>query len=150
MTYQVTVKTENQKALIGLFEDRQAFKAIIDAEILLSDKIDRQELIDRATARVRPIDRYLRNDRGYRPALEARIAATVKAYDMSDVFEPIEGEDPYNLPVLKFTLPAQRRAAAGLLTRAMIELIEFLFQHKDPETNWARGEDLGYKSPDKE
>lgn len=142
MTYQVTVSNDNQKALVGLFEEHEAFKVVIDAEVLLSESIDRQELIDRVTARIRPIHRYLRKNRDYRRALEVGVISTLKALDMSDVFEPIEGEDSFNLPVLKYNLTAQRRAAAGLLSKAKIELIEYLFQHKDPETNWARGEDL--------
>lgn len=142
MTYQVTVQNENQIALAGLFEEHEAFKAVMDAEILLSESIGRQELIDRVTTRIRPIHRYLRKNPDYRRALEVGVTATLKALDMSDVFEPIEGEDPFNLPVLKYNLTAQRRAAAGLLSKAKIELIEYLFQHKDPETNWVQGEDL--------
>ena len=142
MTYQVTVTNDNQKALVGLFEGHEAIKTVMDAEILLSESIERQELIDRVTTRIRPIDLYLRGCNDYRPALEVRVTETLKALDMSDVFEPIEGENEFNLPVLKYNLTAQRRAAAGLLSKAKIELIEYLFQHKDPETNWARGEDL--------
>ena len=136
MSNRVLVISDRQKELCSLYEERTAIETILDAELMKKGPIDRDELVENVTNLVRPVHRHLSGPKG-RGSLEDKVRRMVKTYDMCDVYDDTDAEDPYNMQMLSLNERARNlRLRRWFKYPANVDFLRLVYEGAEPQCEW--------------
>ena len=136
MSNRVLVISDRQKELCSIYEERTAIETILDAELMKKGPIDRDELVENVTNLVRPVHRHLSGSKG-RGSLKDKVRRMVKTYDMCDVYDDTDAEDPYNMQMLSLNERARNlRLRRWFKYPANVDFLRLVYEGAEPQCEW--------------